>query len=186
MSTLAWIKRLVLLPTVLLLCLLAPAGASAVSPLHSISVYAEGGGEGESEVVAVFTTAKCVHKKSKSGSGPYFLAKAKSTDGQSELQVSIPEFTGFKTEYEVEPGEITPKPSVTFALGEGNSNHFYSSTYAPPVPVPTIGEIIFREAGHLMGVGYGPAMFDYHGASAVFFTGVVECEKAKKGKKGKA
>jgi hypothetical protein len=38
-----------------------------------------------------------------------------------------------------------------------------------------------------MGVGYGPAMYDYHGTSAVTFTGVIECEKpARKGKGGKS
>jgi hypothetical protein len=126
-----------------------------------------------------------VHKKSKSGE-PFFLAKATSTDGNSRLEVDISNFAGFKKEYEVEPGNVEGLPIVAFTLGDGKGNGVaYSNTYPPPEPIPTIGRIVFREAGHLMGVGYGPAMYDYRGDSAVTFTGVVECEKPKKGKKGK-
>jgi hypothetical protein len=133
-------------------------------------------------VVAVFEKAKCVHKQSKLGTGPFFRAKAKSTDGKSTLVVEIGHFVGFKTEYEVEPGYVEGAPIVEVNV-DGTP---YSNTYPPPAPIPTIGRILFREAGHLMGVGYGPAMFDYHQDSAVTFTGVIECERpTKKGKPGK-
>ena len=52
--------------------------------------------------------------------------------------------------------------------------------------MPAIGRALFREGGHLLGIGFGPAMFNSHGTHAIAFTGVVECEKPRKGKKGKA
>jgi hypothetical protein len=176
------IKRLALISISCLLALLAPATAPAVSPLHSISVYGENEG---GPPLAIFTTAKCVHKKGKSGK--FFNAKLTSTDGESQMEVSIPEFGGFKKEYELEPGYDGDKPLVTVAIGEGEKakgKHYFASYYPPPAPIPTIGRVLFREGGHLMGVGFGPAMYDYHGEQAINFTGVVECERPKK--KGKA
>jgi hypothetical protein len=160
--------------------LLAPASGSAVSPLHSISVY----GEDESgEPLAIFTKATCKRTTGKSGKG--FRAAAVSTDGKSELEVTVPQFGGFKKEYEINLGSKYPEPSVNVDIGAGRSGTLYGSFYEPPYPVPAIGRILFREGGRLMGVGFGPSLYEKNGERAVDFTGVVECEKPKKGKKRK-
>ena len=98
--------------------------------------------------------------------------------------MTIPQFSGFKKEYEIEPGTESSAPYLNVFIGEGdNGGAFYTNRYAPPAPIPTIGRAIFREAGHLLGIGYGPAMYNFQRSKAVTFTGVIECEKPKKGKK---
>jgi hypothetical protein len=167
----------------LLLGLLVPATAPAVSPLHSISVY----GEGDSgKPLAVFATATCTRTPSKSGGGKTFEARSVSTDGKSRLFLTLPNFGGFKKEYEIEAGTGSDVPYVDVLLGEGDeSATTFSSRYVPPAPIPVIGRALFREAGHLLGIGYGPAMYEHESNRAIQFTGVIECEKPKKGKKGK-
>jgi hypothetical protein len=166
----------------LLLALLAPATAPAVSPLHSISVY----GEGDSGTpLAVFAKAKCTRKASKGGKS--FEARSTSLDGRSKLFLTIPNFEGFKKEYEIEQGYTHTDPYVDVYIDEGDKGGTtYSSRYEPPAPIPTIGRALFREAGHLLGIGFGPAMFENEHDRAIDFTGVIECEKPKKGKKGKS
>jgi hypothetical protein len=75
---------------------------------------------------------------------------------------------------------------VDVLIVEGDLGTTYSSRYEPPAPIPTIGRALFREGGHLLGIGFGPAMFEHNHDQAIQFTGVIECEKPKKGKKGKS
>jgi hypothetical protein len=163
----------------MLLSLLAPAGAFAAAPLHSISVFKEGD---SGTPAAVFATAECTRKPGKSGKT--FEAKSIATDGASELFLTIPHFEGFKKEYEIEAGTSSSEPYVDVRIDEGDKGGlFYSNRYAPPAPIPIFGTALFREAGHLLGIGYGPAMYEYRRQNAITFTGVIECEKPKKKKK---
>lgn len=133
-------------------------------------------------MIAVFSKAKCLRKKH--GSETYFHATATAEHGSDQLYVSISKFEGFKKEYEVEPGPRDGEPFVVFREDKGDdTTESYASYYPPPYEIPTIGRIVFREGGRLLGVGYGPALFEFHGAHAVSFTGVLECEYP--GKKGK-
>jgi hypothetical protein len=160
----------------LFLGLLAAANAPAAAPVHSISVF----GEGDSgKPLAVFGAAECSRKSTKAGKT--FTARSVSTDGESELFLSIPGFGGFKKEYEIEAGTGSDAPYVDVYIGEGDDGgSTFSSRYKPSAPIPVIGRALFREGGHLLGIGYGPAMYEYRRQSAVTFTGVIECEKARK------
>lgn len=132
--------------------------------------------------MAVFATATCTRKSGKSGKT--FKAKSISADGESELFLTIPDFGGFKKEYEIEAGSGSSVPYVDVYIGEGDKGGTtFSSRYEPPAPIPVFGTALFREGGHLLGIGYGPAMYEHESSRAITFTGVIECEKPKKGKK---
>ncbi len=170
-------KRLALL--VLALSLVV-AGAAAAAPKkppkkpalrHTLFVY----GEGESAAIAKFTTATCTKSK---GS---FLARMESTDGKHQLFVKVFDFHGFKAEYEIEAGPPDPNPAISFeTTSGGDPSSEFSNRFAGPPGTFGFGEVLFREGGRLLGVGYGPSMFSRDGAHAVFLTGVVSCSSKKK------
>jgi hypothetical protein len=175
-----------------LAAILMPAAAPAVSPLHAIEVYGEGS---SSEPLTIFETARCEKQK-----GGDFFAFANSRDGDL-LTLRIPNFHGYHQEYSIEQGETPGNPTLNFFknTGDGHATVF-SNEFVPSYESVEIGEALFREGGRLLGIGYGPSMYDSSRGKAIFMTGVVECEKPKKkgkpkgkgggkkggGKKGKA
>jgi hypothetical protein len=161
-----------------------PAMAPAAEGVHKLEVYGEGS---SSKPLTIFETAHC--GKTKKGG---FFATSTSRDGDL-LTFRIPNFNGYKAEYTIEQGEMPGNPTLDFyEKGEGGHATVYSNEFVPPYETVEFGEALFREGGKLLGIGYGPSMYTEHAGKAVFMTGVVECEKPKKGKpkgggkKGKA
>jgi hypothetical protein len=159
-----------------------PATAPAVDSLHSVIVY----GEGSSDTpLTTFSKATC--EKNKAGE---FRAIASSRDNDL-LTLRIPDFHGYKAEYQIEQGEMPGNPTLDFYKNTGDGHAtVYSNEFLPPYETVEIGEALFRRGGKLLGIGFGPSMYSHDGGSAIFMTGVLECEKPKKkgkgGKKGKA
>jgi hypothetical protein len=149
---------------------LPPVAARAANSAHRISVLGT-----SDETVASFSSAKCTKIKSKED-GPVFFAHAVSTNGGYDLFVKVFAFKGVHREYEIAQGPIDPNPSLLFQPTADQSDASeYSNRFVPSYPSFGFGEVVFREAGRLLGVGYGPAMYSRDLADAVALTGVVEC-----------
>jgi hypothetical protein len=144
------------------LALLVPCAAAAATP--AVTVIGD-----NDQVLAEFTTAKCLKGTTRKGS---FFAKATSTNGKYELAVEILfAFTGFhKYDLSLEPD---PTPYVRFSV-KGDSSG-YSNEFVPPFPVPGFGQIRFSPKGKRMGVGFGPAMWNRDASDAVVLAGALEC-----------
>jgi hypothetical protein len=144
------------------LALLVPSAAAASVP--GVTVIGE-----NDQVLAKFTTAKCLKGTTRNGS---FFAKATSTNGQYELAVEILfAFTGFhKYDLSLEPD---PTPYLRFSTKGDPSG--YSNEFVPPFPVPGFGQINFSSNGKRMGVGFGPAMWNRDASGAVVLAGGLEC-----------
>jgi hypothetical protein len=160
-----------------LLAVLALPGATGAKPppkaaFHSVDVLGPDGKQ-----LTTFSKARC---KKQNGE---FSARAVSTDGKWSLRLRIFQFRGFHAEYQVEQGKLVPEPGIIVApVGPAGKDLYYASYINPPEPSPGFGEILFREGGRLMGVGYGPAMFSTRHSidDAINLTGVVTCEYPRK------
>lgn len=152
---------------VVALALVVPSAAAASVP--AVTVIG-----GNDQVLAKFTTAKCLKGTTRKGS---FFAKATSTNGQYELAVEILfAFTGFhKYDLSMEPDA---NPYLRFSLKGDESG--YSNEFVPPFPVPGFGQIRFSRNGKRMGIGFGPAMWNRDASDAVVLAGGLECRYKKK------
>ncbi|MBA3865951.1 MAG: hypothetical protein H0X42_06340 [Solirubrobacterales bacterium] len=141
----------------------------------------------ENTIIATFTKAKC--KVTKSGSGKSIFIKGRSTDGKYILDAAIlHEFNDFK-EYPVRQGPGQEPDILLETATETSPATEWGSQFLPSFPVPGGGAINFAKpngkpgTGHLVGIGFGPAMWARDGASAVVLAGVLECQyKKKRGK----
>jgi hypothetical protein len=62
----------------------------------------------------------------------------------------------------------------------GPGNTHYSNTFIPPFPSPGYGHVYFMSKGALMGLAFGPAMYNQAASDAVSLTGVVSCSYRKR------
>jgi hypothetical protein len=172
-----------------MLALALPAAAPAVST-HTLSVYAEGNGDNANNIIATFSEATCKVEKQKGRT--VFKADLLSKDRAYRINLFIPHWEGFKeklpedeNEYEIEQGIDFDKPQIEFGPVNGHGPELFNSWFVPPFESFAFGRVAFRNGGHLLGIGYGPALWNEGETKAVFFTGVVECVKKAPPKKGK-
>jgi hypothetical protein len=161
----------------LLLALGLASGGVAVasSPVdgaeHSITVL----GPNSSDQLTTFVRARCGREHDGA-----FRGRAVSTDKKWKMTVSVPNFHGYDATYDIPFGTYDPDlPAVLIKPTHGDSPSF-ASWHTPGYDVPAFGQVTFGKKGKLMGVGFGPAMYDEGGTSAISFTGVVTCRTKKK------
>jgi hypothetical protein len=161
-----------------LVCVLVVLGLAASSTAdargHSVRVFHG------SQAVFAFHTAECVKKKD------IFTAVlgGEYKSPKYAMAVRIEGFSGFK-DYPVTLGPSLGAGSVSLKLF-GPRNAVYSNFYKPPFPSPGAGHVKFTHHGHLMGVGFGPAMYTRDASDAVLLTGVVKCKYPRKKRRRRA
>ncbi|QIG43562.1 hypothetical protein G5V58_13035 [Nocardioides anomalus] len=172
--------RTALLPALLAMTLaLAPGGSALAGPdhdragaQHEVTVL----GPDSSAELATFTKAKCYQQSRRKR----FSAVATSTDKAWRLIVVVPAFAGFDRDYDVPLADYAPgNPTIVFRSSDPNGP-VWSSLDVPPFPVPGFGQVTFARKGKLMGVGFGPAMWNEGATSAVTLAGVLSCSYKKK------
>lgn len=155
---------------------LAPTGPSlAVGGDHakkpSVTVFGPDG----SDQLTTFTTAKC--GKERDGD---FRARAVSTDKAWKMTLDIPNFKGYGRAYDIPLSTYDPDVAAVFIKPTHADSPVYASYHVPSFPVPGFGQVNFKKRGKLMGIGFGPAMWDERATSAITFAGVVTCRYKKK------
>jgi hypothetical protein len=127
----------------------------------------------DNQTVALFKSAKCTKGKH------FFHAEALSTDGASELDAFIHNFSGFH-DYDLELGST--ERNLVFQSKQAGTP-VYSNEFAPPFPVPGFGKFTFLPKGKRMGMGFGPVMWSNDFSTGVVIAGALECKYPKKKKK---
>ena len=138
---------------------------------HEVTVL----GPDSSEKLTTFSKAKC-HKSHRGD----FFAVAVSDDKAWRLIVVVPDFAGFDQSYDVPLADYAPSnPTIVFRSSDPNGP-IWSTMDVPPFPVPGFGQVTFARKGKLMGVGFGPAMWNEGATSAVTLAGVMSCTYKRK------
>jgi hypothetical protein len=146
-----------------------PPQQRADSP--SIVVFGPDG----ADQLTTFTKAKC--GKEHDGA---FRARAISTDKAWRMLVGVPNFKGYDEVYDIPFGTYTGEDAAVLIRPAKADTPSYASWHHPSYPVPGYGEVRFDNHGKLMGVGFGPAMYDENGQTAITFGGGVTCKGKKK------